>query len=50
MQGYSQIDEIDFDETSTPVVRLKSIRLLFGIACNLPIKLYQLDVSVRIYD
>ena len=44
-QGYSQIEGIDFDETFAPVARLEAIRLLFGIACKLRIKLYQMDVK-----
>ena len=43
--GYSQIEGIDFDETFAPVARLESISLLFGIACHLRIKLYQMDVK-----
>ncbi|XP_056859992.1 uncharacterized protein LOC130508478 [Raphanus sativus] len=44
-QGYTQIEGVDFDETFAPVARLESIRLLFGMACNLRIKLYQMDVK-----
>ena len=44
-QGYTQIEGVDFDETFAPVARLESIRLLFGMACNLKIKLYQMDVK-----
>ena len=29
-QGYSQIERIDYEETFTPIVRLESIRILFG--------------------
>ena len=44
-QGYTQIEGVDFDETFAPVARLESIRLLCGMACNLRIKLYQMDVK-----
>ena len=44
-QGYTQIEGVDFDETFAPVARLESIRLLFGMACNLKIKLFQMDVK-----
>ena len=44
-QGYSQIEEIDYEETFSPVVRLESIRILLEIACSLRIKLYQMDVK-----
>jgi len=39
-QGYSQVEGVDFDETSAPIARLESIRLLLGIACILKIKLH----------
>ena len=44
-QGYTQIEGVDFDEIFAPVARLESIRLLFGMACNMKIKLYQIDVK-----
>src|SRR4030065_1003418 len=44
-QGYTQIEGIDFDETFAPVARLKSIRLLLGIACMFKFKLYHMDVK-----
>ncbi|KAG5544019.1 hypothetical protein RHGRI_016690 [Rhododendron griersonianum] len=44
-QGYTQIEGIDFEETFAPVARLESIRLLFGIASHLNIKLSQMDVK-----
>ncbi|WJX12366.1 hypothetical protein P8452_02876 [Trifolium repens] len=44
-QGYTQIEGLDFDETFAPVARLKSIRLLLGVACILKFKLYQMDVK-----
>lgn len=43
--GYSQVKGVDFNETFAPVARLDSIRLLFGMAYNLRIKLYQMDVN-----
>jgi hypothetical protein len=33
-QGYTQVEEIDFDETFALVARLESIRVLLGIECN----------------
>jgi hypothetical protein len=44
-QGYTQIEEIDFDETFAPIARLESIRILLSIACHLGFKLYQMDVK-----
>ena len=44
-QGYTQVEEIDFDETFAPVARLESIRILLAIASHLNFKLYQMDVK-----
>ena len=44
-KGYSQVEEVDFDESFAPVVRLKSIHILLSIACTMDFKLYQMDVK-----
>ena len=44
-QGYTQVEGIDFDETSAPVARLEFICILLAIAWSLKIKLYQMDVK-----
>ena len=44
-QGYSQVEEVDFDESFAPVVRLESIRIILSIACTMDFKLYQMDVK-----
>ena len=44
-QGYTQVEEVDFDETFALVARLESIRILLAIASNLNFKLYQMDVK-----
>ena len=44
-QGYSQMEGVDYDETFTPVARMKSIRILLALACQLKFKLYQMDVK-----
>jgi len=44
-QGYTQVEEVDFDETFAPIARLKFIRILLAIACHLNFKLYQMDVK-----
>ena len=41
VQGYSQEEGIDFEETYTPVVRLEAIRILFSQS----VKLFQMDVK-----
>ncbi|TYK14493.1 putative mitochondrial protein [Cucumis melo var. makuwa] len=45
VQGYSQVEGVDFDETVAPIARLKAIRLLLGISCIQKFKLYQMDVK-----
>ena len=44
-QGYSRIEETNFEETFAPIIRLESIRILLAIACSLRIKFYQIDVK-----
>ena len=44
-QGYTQVEGVDFDESFTPVARLKSIRIFMSIACTMNFKLYQMDVK-----
>ena len=44
-QEYSQIEEIDSEETFAPTTILESIRILLAITCSLRIKLYQMDVK-----
>ena len=44
-QGYTQVEEVDFDETFASITRLESIRILLTIASHLNFKLYQMDVK-----
>ncbi|KAL2466001.1 cysteine-rich RLK (RECEPTOR-like protein kinase) 8 [Abeliophyllum distichum] len=45
MQGYTQLEGVDFDEIFAPVARLEFIRLLVTMACQMRFKLYQMDVK-----
>ncbi|CAM8902599.1 unnamed protein product [Rhodiola kirilowii] len=45
VQGYTQIEGIDFEETFAPVARLEAIRLLLALACHLKFRLFQMDVK-----
>ena len=45
-QGYFQVEEVDFDETFTPISHMESIRVLLALACHLKFKLYQIDVKI----
>ena len=40
VQEYSQMEGVDYDETFSPVARMKSIRILLALACHLKFKLY----------
>ncbi|GKE41568.1 retrovirus-related pol polyprotein from transposon TNT 1-94 [Tanacetum coccineum] len=44
-QRYNQQEGIDYDETYTPVARLESIRILLAYACELDLKLFQMDIK-----
>jgi hypothetical protein len=44
-KGYSQVEDLDFDETFAPVARLESIHMLFAYATHHSFKLYQMDVK-----
>jgi hypothetical protein len=35
VQGYTQIEGVDFDEMFAPVARLESVRILLSVACHL---------------
>ena len=44
-QGYTQVEEVDFDESFAPIARLESIRILLSITCTIDFKLYQMDMK-----
>jgi hypothetical protein len=44
-QGYSQVKDLEFGETFTPVARLEAIRILLAFATSKGFKLYQMDVK-----
>jgi len=45
VQGYTQVEGLDFDETFALVARLESIRFLLGVVCIMNFKLFQMDVK-----
>ena len=45
VQGFTQIEGLDFGETYAPVARLESIRILLAYAAHHDFKLYQMDVK-----
>jgi hypothetical protein len=44
-QGYTQVEDLDFGETYTPVARLEAISILLAYSCAHNIKLYQMYVK-----
>jgi hypothetical protein len=44
-KGYSQVEDLDFDETFAPVARLELICMLLAYATHYGFKLYQIDVK-----
>ena len=45
VKGFSQKQEIDFDEIFFPVVKMSSIQVVLGLVASLDLKLEQLDVK-----
>ena len=44
-KGYTQREEVDYEETFSPVAMLKSIRILLSIAAFYDYKIWQMDVK-----
>lgn len=44
-KGYSQVAGIDFNETFSPVIRIKSIRILLALAVELNYEVHQMDIN-----
>ena len=44
-KGYNQEEDIDYDETYAPVVRLEAISMLLAYASYMNFKLNQMDVK-----
>jgi len=45
VNGFSQVEGLDFGETFAPVARLEAIRILHAHASSHDIKLFQMDVK-----
>ena len=50
VQGYSQMEGVDYDETFAPVSRMESIRILLALTYHLKFKLYQMDVKTALLN
>jgi hypothetical protein len=44
-QGFSQVEGLDFGETSAPIAHLEAIRILLNFVTFKGFKLYQIDVK-----
>ena len=44
-KGYRQRQEIDYDETFSPVVMLKSIRILLSIVTHYDYEIWKMEVK-----
>ena len=44
-KGYSQEEEIDFDETFAPVVKLEAIKIFLAYVVHANFKVYHMDVK-----
>jgi hypothetical protein len=44
-KGYAQIEEIEFEETFSPIARMEAIHFLLAYACSKNVKVYQMDVK-----
>ena len=44
-KGYRQVQGVDYDETFSPVVKLKSVRIMLAIAAFYDYEIWQMDVK-----
>jgi hypothetical protein len=45
VQGFTQVEGLDFEETYAPVARLEGIHMLLAFVAHHDFKLYQMDVK-----
>ena len=45
-KGFSQVQGVDYDETFSPVVMLKSVRIMLAIAAYFDYEIWQMDVKM----
>jgi hypothetical protein len=50
VQGFSQVESLDFGETFAPVARLEVIRILLAFAASKRFKLYQMEVKCALLN
>ena len=49
-KGFTQKEGIDYQETFSPVVMLKSIRILLSIAAHYDYEIWQMDVKTAFFN
>ena len=45
VKGFAQTNGIDFDDIFSPVVKMTSIRVVFGLVTSMDLELQQMDVK-----
>ena len=45
MKGYTQEEEIDYEDTFSPVMKITLVHLILAIVAHLNLELYQIDVQ-----
>jgi hypothetical protein len=50
VQGFSQVESLDFGETFAPVARLEVIRIFLAFAASKRFKLYQMEVKCALLN
>ena len=46
-KGFSQVQGVDYDETFSPVVMLKSVGIMLGVAAFFDYEIWQMDVKTE---
>ena len=46
LYGFRQVQGVDYDETFSPIVMLKSVRIMLAIAAFYDYEIWQMDVKI----
>jgi Reverse transcriptase (RNA-dependent DNA polymerase) len=49
-KGFTQVEEIDYDETFSPVAKFQSIRILLAIVVFYNYEIWQIDVKIAFFN
>jgi hypothetical protein len=50
VRGFSQIEGVDYDETSVPIMRYISIRIIITITMEMGWRIHQMDVKTTFFN